>query len=323
MGPRKQSRTSGFGVIPLLILSSCSGLCAQSLTRQAKFQTNAQLVLVPVTVTDRSGKTVEGLRAEDFSILDEHAPQRIVSFAKEDAPCSIGILLDISGSMRTTLASAKTVAGAFIQAANSEDEFMLLTVSTMPASVSGFTRDLATLENQINFANSGGMTALIDTVYLGLSHMRGGRQSRKALLILSDGIDNYSRYSETDVMREALEADVQIYTVIVDNGAANSGVPFRPGLIKKPIDQARERQGPALLEKLSEKTGGLSFHVSNNVQAQQAAAKAGRAIRDQYLIGYQSPNSGKSGKWRRVRVKSSVPKVNVHARSGYYSTGAL
>ncbi len=166
------------------------------------------------------------------------------------------------------------------------------------------------------------MTALIDTVYLGLNRMRKAKHPRRALLILSDGMDNYSRYSKGELMRVALEADVQIYTIIVGDGSGGSstgGIPFRPSLIGKPIDQVRERQGPLLLEELSDKTGGLHFHARSDTEAKEAAIKAGRALRNEYVIGYQPPSSGATGKWHQVRVKSNVPKVNVYARNGYYA----
>ena len=306
--------------VAFLLLLSWNRLAAQSPAVPAAFRTNSQMVLVPVTVTDHSGKTIEGLRAENFKILEDQAPQQIVSFTTEDAPCSVGLVLDISGSMRNTLGSVKNVAHSFFQTANSEDEFLLLTVSTHPEAVSAFTTDISDLEDSIERTSPGGMTALIDTVYLGLNSMRKAKQPRRALLVLSDGMDNFSRYSKGELMRVALEADVQIYTVIVDGlGGATTGIPFRPSMIAKPIDQARERQGPLLLEELSEKTGGLHFHVRNDGEAKEAAIKVGRALRNEYVIGYQPPTSGATGKYHRVHVKSNVPKVNVYARNGYYA----
>ena len=306
-------------VAALLLL--CCELNAQSASMPAAFRTNAQMVLVPVSVTDRNGRTVEGLRAENFKIFEDQVPQQILSFTAEDAPCSVGLVLDVSGSMRNTLGSAKSVVQSFFQTANSEDEFLLLTVSTQPDTISRFTTDIASLEDSVERASSGGMTALIDTVYLGLNDMRKARQPRRALLVLSDGVDNFSRYSKEELMRVALEADVQIYTIIVGNGSGGGspGIPFRPSMVGKPIDQARERQGPLLLEELSDKTGGLHFRVQNDAEAQEAAAKLGRALRNEYVIGYQPASPGATGKYHRVHVKSNVPKANVSARNGYYA----
>jgi Ca-activated chloride channel homolog len=313
--------TFRFSCLTLLLLLTVDALDAQNAARPVTFRSSARMVLIPVTVTDHNGKTIRGLRAEDFNILDDQTAQQIVSLATEDAPCSVGLVLDISGSMRNTLSSAKGVALAFFRTANPDDEFLLLTVSTQPAATPGFTTDIADLEKIIEFARPGGRTALIDTVYLGLNRMREAYRPRRALLILSDGIDNQSRYSKNELMRVALEADVQIYTLIMDTGlAGGSGntIPFRPSLIRKPSDHAQESQGPDLLEMLSDRTGGLHFRARNDAEAKDAVIKAAQAIREEYLIAYQPSDSGSAGKYHRVRVKSNVPKVNIHARNGYY-----
>ncbi|HXJ88246.1 MAG TPA: VWA domain-containing protein [Candidatus Binatia bacterium] len=276
---------------------------AQKAPEKPVFRTSAQMVLVPVTVTDHSGKTVEGLRADDFKILDNNGSQKIVSFSSDDAPCSVGLILDISGSMQQSLNGTKEIAEAFFGTANLEDEFLLLTVSTQPAATAGFTSDTAALEESIDLAQPGGMTALIDTVYLGLSRMREAQLPRRALLILSDGMDNHSRYSESDLMRVALEADVQIYTIAIDNGSASVSTgkaPYRPSLVTKPWDRAEERQGPEMLRKLSDETGGLYFRAGTIAEAKEAVIKAGRTLREEYMIGYHPPNSDSSGKWHRI-----------------------
>jgi Ca-activated chloride channel family protein len=219
------------------------------------------MVLVPVTVTDHHGKTVEGLKAHNFTILDEKTPQQIVSFSAKDAACSVGLVLDTSGSMRDMLGTAKEVVHAFLTTANSADEFLLLTVSTQPEAVSGFTTDTAELENRVQFTRPGGLTALLDTVYLGLSHMRHASHSRRALLVLSDGMDNHSRYSKSELMRVALETDVQVYSIIFDSNASSLTVPYRPGMIAKPGDRRQQPEGGDLLGALATKTGGLHFRV--------------------------------------------------------------
>jgi len=280
------------------------------------------MVLVPVTVTDHFGKTILGLQAKDFDIFDDQTPQRIVSFATEDAPSSVGLVLDVSGSMQSTLGVVKESALAFVRAANPDDEFLQLMVSTQPAAGPEFTTDTATLQENIAFAKPGGFTALIDTVHLGLNQMRKARNPQRALVIVSDGMDNHSRYSKAELLRDALEGDVQIYTIIVDNGAGGSSgstVPFRPSMIAKPGDRAAERQGPSLLEELADKTGGLSFHARNGAEAKEGMMKVSQALRNEYVIGYQPAESEPSGKLHRIRVKSTVPKVSVHARSGYYA----
>lgn len=309
--------TLSLSLLPLLLFTMAESGAQPS---TPVFRSTAQMVLVPVTVTDRSAKTVDGLHAENFSIQDNQVSQQIVSFGTDDAPCSVGVVLDISGSMQNVLPFAKDLLHSFLGTANPSDEFRLFTVSTQPATASAFTSDINALEESANFTRPGGLTSLIDTIYVGLDGMRKAHLPRRALLILSDGMDNNSRYSEGELMTVALEADVQVYTMIFDNGLpGSSGVPFRPSLAGKPWDIAREHQGSDLLEKLSNKTGGIYFHVRNNAEAKEALLKTGRALRNEYLLGYQPSDEGNSGKWHQIRVKSNVPKVYVHARNGYYS----
>lgn len=308
--------------LALLMLLTAGEVEAQKAANAPTFRTGVEMVLVPITVTDHDGRTVEGLRADDFNIFDNRKPQKILSFSSDDAPSSVGLVLDVSGSMQQTFSAAKEIVQAFFGTANPDDEFLLLTVSTQPAAMFAFTTDTAALEESILSAKPGGLTALFDTVYLGLSRMREAQLPRRALLILSDGGDNRSRYSEKDLMSAALEADVQIYTIVVENGLGGLGTsitPYRPALIKKPWDRAGERQGAEILAKLSDQTGGLYFHVSNTDEAKADAIKAGRALRNEYVIGYHTPDSGTSRRWHRIRVKSNASNVRVHARNGYYS----
>jgi Ca-activated chloride channel family protein len=293
-----------------------------SVARAAVLRADVNMVLVPVTVTDHRGASVNGLEQKSFTLLEDKVPQKIVSFSREDSPSSVGVVLDVSGSMRNTLGTAKDVVQAFLRTTNVEDEFLLLTVSTQPAVIPAFTTDIGDLEHSVGTARPGGMTALIDTVYLGLNRMKEARQPRRALLILSDGIDNQSRYSQSELLRVALEADVQIYTIIFDTGAAggsSGAVPFRPSMVAKPGDRGPQQQGPEMLEKLSERTGGLHFHVHNHAEANEAVTNAGQALRNEYLIGYQPADSATSGKWHRIQVKLDRAQVQVHTRTGYYA----
>ena len=304
------------------LVLTIAGAASQTAAQKPMFRTNAEMVLVPVTVTDRNGKTIDGLRADDFKVFDDKRSQKIASFAVEDAPCSVGLVLDISGSMESTLRQTKDIAHAFFEASNPDDEFLLLTVSTEPAATARFTTDTAALEESIAFAPTGGLTALIDTVYLGLGSMKKAELPRRALLIISDGKDNHSRYSESELMSVALEADIQIYTIIMDTGSgglSSSSAPYRPSMVAKPWDRAAENRGPEMLEKLSDQTGGLHFRVHDNADAKEAVMKIGRALRDEYVIGYRPQDLDKSRKWHRIRVKLNTTGKHVHARTGYYS----
>jgi Ca-activated chloride channel family protein len=154
-----------------------------------------------------------------------------------------------------------------------------------------------------------------------LNQMRRAHRPRRALIVFSDGMDNHSQYSKGQLLSVALEADVQIYTIIMDGlgGTSSGSVPFRPSMIAKPGDQGAQRQGPDLLETLADKTGGLHFHARNDREVKEAIAKVGQALRNEYVIGYQPAESGTPGKAHRIRVTTTVPKVYIHARTSYYS----
>ena len=192
---------------------------------------------------------------------------------------------------------------------------------TLPGADPEFSTDAAAVQENIASMRVGGFTALIDTLYLGLNRMRHTQLAQRAIIVISDGADNHSRYARGELLRIALEADVHIYAIIVDNGVDRAGgntLPYRPSQIRKSGDQASERAASNILEDLASKTGGLYFHVRNAEQARDGMAKAGQALRNQYVLGYRPDEAGLAGKWRRIRV-TTVPKLNVHARSGYYA----
>lgn len=284
------------------------------------FRVNSRLVLVPATVTDSNGKTIVGLRAQNFSLFDDQKPQQIVSFSNEDAPCSVALVLDSSGSMRNAFGIARDGAQALVRSANPADEFLLLTVSTQPGVGSEFSSDSKGVIENIAYSKPSGMTALIDTVFLGLNQMRRARNPQRALVILSDGMENHSQYSRNQLLRAALEADVQIYTVILPTtpgGVAGNGAPFRPSMIAKPGDRGPQIEGPELLEALADKTGGLHFRARTQSDAAQAIVKIGEALRNEYILGFTPSDPGLPGKAHRIRVTATIPKVYVHARSSY------
>jgi Ca-activated chloride channel family protein len=270
---------------------------------------DARLVLVPVSVTDQRGATVNGLDREDFAVFDDKVPQDIVAFSAEDAPSSVGLIFDVSGSMKERLSVAKEALRAFVYTANPADEAFLFTVSTRPETSSVFSSDLDALVDRARFAVAGGDTALIDTIYAGLERMRSASNPRRALLILSDGMDNHSRHSRDELLRLALEADVQIYTICIDSRVRTA----------KPIEQQEEQRGLALLQDLAENTGGLHFTVSDRQAADAVVARAVLSVRNQYVLAYHPAPVDQPGKWHKIRVKLNLAHLYVNARSGYYA----
>lgn len=295
--------------ITIVCLSTALTLAAQESPHTPAFRTNADTVLVPVTVTNHRGEILNGLRQSNFTVLEDRVPQAIVSFTGEDTPCSVGLILDLSGSMRDVLGPAKDAVRAFLATSNPDDDFFLMTVSTNPQVATSFTSETGQLERNLYPAQATGSTALIDTIYMGLQQIRKARSARRALLVVSDGMDNHSRYSKPELMSLALETDAQIYTIAIDD------IPRS----KKPIEVTEARRGLAFLDELSQKTGGLHFTVMSSSDINNAALKLSRALRNQYVIGYQPQNVPRYDKWRRIHVKVDLPNVNVYARNGYYS----
>ena len=275
----------------------------------ANFTTDSQLVLVPVTVLDRRGAVVTGLSADSFVVLQDSTPQKIASFGEQDVPVSVGIVLDVSGSMQRALRRAKDALRAFVGTANPEDEMGLLTVSSRPSEDSGFSADLNSLPERVLTASAGGSTALIDTIYAAIQQSRSAHNGRKALLVISDGMDNHSRYSKAELMSAALEADLQIYCLSI----------YDPPVTKKPIELAEERNGLALLGELARRTGGVAVAAHGDDDIQRAASQIGRAMRDQYVIGYVPETAGDNdGKWHSIQVNLKPAGVKAWARAGFY-----
>lgn len=269
---------------------------------------NVDLVLVPVTVTDPMNRLVTGLEQEDFRVFENNGQQQIKSFAAEDAPVSIGIIFDLSGSMNSKLVRAKESILQFIKTANPQDEFFVIGFNDRPELIEDFTNSPEEIQARLATVRSGHRTALLDAIYYGVSKMREARHERKALLIVSDGGDNRSRYTEGEVRSQVRESDVEIYAMgIFDPYAATP----------------EERTGPLLLNELCEETGGRMFRVDDVSEMSDIAEKISTELRNQYVIGYTPRDLRRDGKWRKVKVKlkppQGLPPLTVHARTGYYA----
>lgn len=272
------------------------------------FRTDTRLILVPVTVTDRRGSPIMGLTAESFTVLDGNLEQNIVSFSQENVPCSVGVIFDISGSMKYKLSQAKAALHALFRYFEPKDEAMLMSVSDRPSILTGFTSDFGSVTGSVMFAEAGGNTALVDTIYLALAKMQTARNPRKALLVISDGVDNHSRYSKGELMSAASEADVEIHSIaILEDPAA-----------KKAIELQEESRGRAFLNDTSQRNGGMHLVVRNESEMNQAAVNIGRMMRSQYIIGYHPSGNHLVGKWHAIQVKLGIPETRVHARHGYF-----
>lgn len=175
---------------------------------------NVSLVLVPVTVTDPLDRLVTGLEREHFAIYENKQRQEIRYLSSEDSPVSVGVIFDVSGSMSSKIERAREAVIEFLKAANPQDEFFMITFSEQPQIISGFTQSIEDIQSKLIFIAPKGRTALLDAIYLSVSKLREARHQRKALLIISDGGDNHSRYSEREIRSVVKEADALIYAVM-------------------------------------------------------------------------------------------------------------
>jgi Ca-activated chloride channel family protein len=287
----------------------CSAVAQKRFSSEnPSIRADSRLVLVPTIVVDMRGAFVNGLGRDAFNLTEDGVRQQIRWFSEEDAPVSMGIVLDLSGSMKGVLGAAKESLRTLLNDANPADEAFLNAVSTRPRAFSGFTQDFDEILSGIAFERAAGNTALFDTISNSLKQLHSGVHTRKALLVISDRMDNHSRYSRADLMKHALESGAQIYTIAVGGGAP----PYA-----KAMELIEAKRGLLFLDELAAKTGGMSFLVRDRTDIGKAAASIGRALRNQYSIGYVPTGNGHSGQWRRIRVKVEGSGMRAYARAGY------
>jgi Ca-activated chloride channel homolog len=280
-------------------------------TRPVDIRINKTLVLINVTVTDPLNRFVTGLEKEHFRLYEDKVEQEISNFSSEDAPISIGLVFDTSGSMGPKLQKSRQAAAEFFKTSNPSDEFFLVQFNDRPELSVPFTTDTAKIQSALTFTQSKGRTALLDSVYLAMHEMKKARNPRKALLIISDGGDNSSRYTETEIKNAVREADVQIFAIgIYESMSARGRTP-------------EEAAGPGLLTDLAEQTGGRPYAVENVAELPDIAAKIGIELRNEYILGYTPKNRERDGKYRKVLVKLNQPRglppLKAFFRLGYYA----
>ncbi len=285
---------------------------AESITdRRADIRVDTTLVLIPVAVTDPMSRFVTGLDKENFKLFEDKVEQEITQFSSEDAPLSVGIVFDTSGSMGAKLQKSRQAVAQFMKTANPQDEFFLIEFSDRPELVQGFTKETEEIQNRLTFTQAKGRTALLDGVYMAMSLMKKAHNPRKAILIISDGGDNSSRYTETEVKNAVREADVQIYAIGIFEPIASRG------------RTTEELNGPGLLAEITGQTGGRHFAVDNLAELPDVAAKIGIELRNEYVLGYSPKNGTRDGKYRRVQVKlvktNGLPPLRAMFRTGYYA----
>jgi len=277
--------------------------------RNARLRIDVNLVQVPLTVTDPMNRLVTGLEKDNFQVFDNNIGQTIKYFSSEDAPLTIGVIFDLSGSMSSKFVRARKALTEFLRTSNPQDEFFVVGFNDRPAVIVDYTSDPDDVEARMVMLKPENRTALIDAVYLGIDHLHQAKYDRKALLIISDGGDNRSRYTEGELRRVVREADVQIYSI----GIFDSYAPTQ-----------EEVMGPELLKEICEMTGGRLFNVGGDMgDLEDIATRISAELRNEYVIGYTPSEVKHDGNWRKLKVRlvppPGLPQLTVHFRQGYYA----
>lgn len=303
-----QSSLEDIHVIPRDHVASSDAAGSLKKTTGGVIRTTVDLVLVPVTVMDGENRIVTGLGQENFQLFEDKHPQPIKNFWQEDEPVSIGILLDVSGSMKDKFDRAQDAVRALLEDSNPQDEFFLLTFANQPTLLRDFTQNTGEIQASLLLAAPKGRTSLLDAIVVAENNMKRSRYRRRALVIISDGGDNRSRYTERDVTSLIKEADVLVYSIAVCD---------------REVRTEEERLGPELLSEISGVTGASAYLLDNPNRLPNVTEHIAAELRNQYILGYSPSNLRHDGKWRKIKVSLALPRgipaLHVQARTGYYS----
>jgi Ca-activated chloride channel family protein len=296
---------------PVMIATRVAAKPATELS-PAHLRVDTSLVLVPVQVTTTLGISVTDLNKTNFQIYEDNIEQTITHFAKDDAPVSIGLVFDASGSMRNKIHKSSEAAAAFFKTANREDEFFLVEFNERPRLVIPFTFDSDELYHHIVHTRTVGRTSLLDAIHMALLQMKKAANSRKAIVIVSDGGDNCSRYSFGQIKNSLVESDVQLYAMgIFDPDDSPK---------KRPAEEVR---GPSLLSELAELSGGRHYPIDDLNELPKISERIGVELRNQYVLGYSPANLDRDGKYRSIKLNlappEGMPKLRTQYRHGYYA----
>jgi Ca-activated chloride channel homolog len=275
------------------------------------FRADTNLVVIPVAVTDTLNRFVLGLQKADFHLFEDGVEQGIAHFSGEDAPLSVGLVFDESGSMDYKLRNSRDAAVQFLKTLNREDEAFLVEFGDSAKLSVGFTSHAEEIQIALKNAQPGGLTAMIDAINTGLHEMKKAKNPRKAIVIVSDGGDNHSHYTAAEIESLVREADVQVYAMGV----------FEPVLALGLTPE--EISGPRLLSEIATQTGGRAFSAVLTSDLPSVAARIAVELRNQYVLAYYPKNQDRDGKYRKVEVKLSQPHgispLKAHWRLGYYA----
>ncbi|MFL6446409.1 MAG: VWA domain-containing protein [Bryobacteraceae bacterium] len=261
-------------------------------------RTEVKLVLIPVSVTDPYQRPVLDLKTQNFRLFDEGAEQKISKLSLEEEPVSVGMVFDASYSMRNKLRNSREALAEFLRTSTPGDEFSLWKFGSRPEPVCLFTMDDEEIQDNLSRIQPQGYTSLFDALYLALNQMKRASRATKALLVLSDGGDNNSRYTEREIRTMVREADVRIFSISI--------------MDRSPV-----------LERISDESGGRAYRVHKLDELTEMATRLSAEIHSRYVLGYRPQNAQNDGKYHRVTVKlvpgaASGP-LHLAWRHGYYA----
>lgn len=276
---------------------------------------NVDLVVMYTSVFDKEGRFVAGLKKDGFRLYEDGVQQQIESFSQEDVPLSMGILLDLSGSMRGKIDRVNKAALEFIRASNPDDQVFLIGFNDEVELLQDFTSDIDEVTDSLDNAVVTGGTALYDALYLGVQKAQSGSKAKKAVVLISDGEDRDSYYKVDELVAKVQESDVQVFSV----GFLND-IP-KKGLFDKFSKSTAEKARDAL-SRISEETGGKAYFPDKLADLHGIVAEIARELRSQYSLGYFSTNPARDGSFRRVKIEFKAPATgadHLRYRRGYYA----
>jgi Ca-activated chloride channel homolog len=271
---------------------------------------NTDLINLTVTVTDQYGRYVSGLEKKAFTVFDGKEQQEITHFSDDDAPVSVGVIFDVSGSMSgDKIRRAREALSRFIETSHDSDEYFLIAFNSRAQLLLDKTRDGKAVLDKLTFVETRSNTALYDATYLGVEKVQRGAHKKRALLLISDGQDNDSRYTFSEVRRLLKESDVVLYGIGILGGND-------PG-------SSLGLEGQGILDELAAVSGGKAFFPNSNAEMDEIFEKIALELRHQYSIGYRPNNFANDGKWHKIKVKVTpprgLPRLFVRSREGYYA----
>ena len=269
---------------------------------------NVDLVLVNVTVLDKAGRAVSGLQPEHFALLDDKNPQTVRYVSNVDEPISLVVVLDASASMAARIEDVRSAFSELVTTSNPQDDVALIVVRDEPYVALSFNDPASELQGTLDALQPNGATSLWDAMYLGVKELKNSHCQRKAMVVISDGGDNHSRYTEPQLKSLLREADAEVYAI---------------GIFDRYATRIEERKGPLQLDEVTSVTGGRVLSVHDSVELSRAVTQISHELRNQYVLGYYPSNRSRDGKWRKLKVQltgsASQAKFRLYARKGYYA----